>query len=233
MYLPGDIIVQVDHTLKFRHRLDIRHHMMLVVDVTDYGRPVIAHMVLNKDDNSSGHLAIEVCPCILDSTYIHFPGLIDSARTTIQELANKYFESYTLNISKQYISRQYHEARSYHWRNKQEISEKLMLLKAEPVVEDDYAITDGQDISCHAFVLSVIYQACEQHSIALPDGLSIKPRLAWSDLLEASCSRCEELVVTKLKELQNIQKYDPKVFATKNEAPKTTSINHHGCSLIL
>lgn len=85
-----------------------------------------------------------------------------------------------------------------------DLTKKLRLLRQQPLHHCNVIADTPQMISCHDFVLSTIHLACHQLSIAIPDGLRIPPRFAWSNILLATARQDNTLIITDIEKIYPI-----------------------------
>ena len=189
MFSIGDVLVKVDIRARTTSDFNTTHHMMLIIDVTETGYPVVAHMKFINFVQYTGHLVIELCPTAND------------LRCEIASLARQACQSECLKIEKYFLYEENCKANLYRWGTSLEIPLKLDVLREETTQIRDLTDNMPRMISCHDFVLSVIHLASRKLSKTIPNGFNIPPRFAWSDILIASVMQDSTLSLSKIDKI--------------------------------
>ena len=87
MFFIGDVLIKIDTRAWTSASFDTRHHAMLVVNITEEGYPVVAHMKFTDFKYRTGSLIIENCPTAKDLFLIHCPGFTQALREQIVRFA--------------------------------------------------------------------------------------------------------------------------------------------------
>ncbi len=183
-FFPGDILIKVDcrSTADTCHT---QHHVMLVLGRSDSGFPIVAHML----GNPHFKLMKETLTRGKDLELIHCPWSSET-RNVILEVAKNCCESNKFFLTDAIVQQHREQVSPFRPDCSLDSQKKLVELESafyqwEAKGEHHFEPNPPSEVvmSCHEWVLSVIYYACQQTKQPLPPALRIPPHLAWADRL--------------------------------------------------
>lgn len=202
----GDILIKIDYRATAETQFT-RHHVMLVLDVSPQGNPIVMHMVgvphckLVREELKRGK----------DLTLIAYPWS-DTTRKLIQHTASSAHSTNNFILTDGIIQAQREAASPFRTDCHFETSKKLAALNAlfyQLETENHTAFTPNpkvlKNISCHEWVLSVIHYACKQSLCPIPQAFRIPPKLAWADLLYHSALNDKNIFCKHIDFLPNFK----------------------------